>query len=98
MTEITRAKPETLEVTYPGPAVDGEALAFAEKAEPGTHAGYFVRLETGVIVGDQHMPRAAAEVLLANGTVKRTNPPPKAKTEKPAEKTGDPAPAAAPKG
>src|SRR5262245_61143490 len=89
--EITRGQPETLEVTYPGPAVKGEALAFAQGAKPGTFAGDFPRLGVGVVVGDQHMLRAAAEVLLENGTVKRTNPPPKAKPK------GDaPAPAPAP--
>lgn len=73
---------DTLEVTYPGPNCSAEAVASAaaiEKATPGAEVAFFARLGIGVRVGDQHLPKPAAEALLSSGTVKRTNPPPKPK-------------------
>ena len=70
---------ETLEVTYPGPACSDEAIAAAERVEVGAFVCFLPRLEIGLVRGDQHIPRSAAEQLIASGTVKRTNPPPKAK-------------------
>lgn len=69
----------TLEVTYPGPACSEEAIAAAERVPVGAFVCYLPRLEIGLVRGDQHLPRAAAEQLIATGAVKRTNPPPKPK-------------------
>lgn len=78
---------EKLECFYPGPACSEEAVAEAERVPVGAFVTYLPRLEIGLVRGDQHIPRSIAEQLIANGTVKRTNPLPKPKA---------PAPVAAP--
>ncbi len=84
--------PETLEVTYPGPSVSEAAKAEAAAAKAGEIVFFSARLDIGPVAGDQKIPRETAEILLAAGTVKRTNPPAK---PKPAPAT-IPAPAPAP--
>ena len=70
---------QTLECRFPGPACSEEAIAEAERVPVGAFVTFLPRLEIGLVRGDQHLPRAIAEQLIANGTVSRTNPPPKPK-------------------